>query len=614
MTTPFHSILGEKYRLIRQIDEGAMGSVWLAEHLSLHSPVAIKLIAPEVADTEDGVQRFFREARTAAALRNPHVVQILDYGVQQGIPYIVMELLEGEPLSERLRRVQRLSFAETEHVLRHVSRALSRAHDAGIVHRDLKPANVFIVSNEEEELVKLLDFGIAKAGAFVLTASMASNTRTGVFLGTPFYMSPEQVEGKKSLDCRADIWGMGVLAYECLLGELPFAGDTFGSLVLSICARPLPVPSERGPVPAGFDAWFFRACARDPAERFQSAREAAAELRRLSDGVLEMGERAPTTDRLSSAGFAGTNGGSSESTSRRRGASRSKRRALTTPLVLGTGVLFIAVLLIAVSFFVVRPSPDTPGGRLIPSLAAEPSDPNAKTGIHVVGEGGLLTLFVDDARIGLLPRLVELAPGPHTIVLTGGPRYVEHEERVFVKSGRIRQIGPIKLKVKRGLATLRAGNEAAQAAEVRVEVGGSSRIVPALPARVEVNALEPARLIATRAGYPNSEQPLSFEDGQAEKTFDILLAAPTGADDLAALTGAPRAPEDRRAEALATLNVDSSPSSRVLLDGKLLGVTPIADLAVEPGTHEVVFIHGVENQVKTITLAAGSAGNLQVDF
>src|SRR4051812_14070000 len=125
MPSPDNRILGDKYRLVRQLDEGGMGSVWLAEHLSLHSPVAVKLITEEIADTEEGLQRFLREARAAASLRSPHVVQILDYGVEGGTPYIVMELLDGESLAARLERVKRLSPSETELILRHVARAVA---------------------------------------------------------------------------------------------------------------------------------------------------------------------------------------------------------------------------------------------------------------------------------------------------------------------------------------------------------------------------------------------------------------------------------------------------------------------------------------------------------
>ncbi|HTV22490.1 MAG TPA: serine/threonine-protein kinase, partial [Polyangiaceae bacterium] len=277
-------ILGGKYRLVNRLGTGGMGSVWRAEHLTLSSPVALKLIEPTTARESDAVHRFLREARTAAALRSPHVVQILDYGVDGDSPYIVMELLDGESLAERLERLGRLSATETARIIQHISRALGRAHEAGIVHRDLKPENVFIVENDDEEVAKVLDFGIVKTDPNTFgTANSGAATRTGTLLGTPYFMSPEQAEGAKSVDFRADIWALGVIAYRCLLGKLPFTGESVGRLILEICSRPLPVPSHRGPVPDGFDDWFARTCAREPNARFESAKRAAAELSRLTD-------------------------------------------------------------------------------------------------------------------------------------------------------------------------------------------------------------------------------------------------------------------------------------------------------------------------------------------
>ncbi|HTV18680.1 MAG TPA: serine/threonine-protein kinase, partial [Polyangiaceae bacterium] len=291
-------LLGDKYRLVRPLDKGGMGSVWLAEHLALASPVAIKLITADVAKTSDRLQRFLREARAAAAARSPHVVQILDYGVHEGTPYIVMELLEGESLAERLQRRGRLDTSETELVIRHVSRAITRAHDAGIVHRDLKPANIFITHNEEEEVVKIFDFGIAKAAESLGGAGLGKATRAGSLLGTPYYMSPEQLEGGRRSDHRSDIWAMGVIAFECLLGRLPFSGQGIGGLVLAVCSNPLPVPSQVGEVPEGFDAWFAHACSRDLARRFSSAREAALELRRVLGVQLDPSSSAPQPSRV----------------------------------------------------------------------------------------------------------------------------------------------------------------------------------------------------------------------------------------------------------------------------------------------------------------------------
>jgi serine/threonine-protein kinase len=277
------TVLAGKYALTSKLGQGGMGSVWRAEHVQLRSPVAIKLIDEQIAQNPEALARFMREAQSAALLRSPHVVQILDFGADQGVPYIAMELLEGESLAARLVRSGRLSPAETAHVLTHVARAVSKAHESGIVHRDLKPDNIFLVQNDEEEVAKVLDFGIAKASTG-FGATTGSATRTGAVLGTPYYMSPEQAEGNKLVDHRADLWALGVIAFECLLGRRPFESDALGSLLLAICTRPIPVPSSSGAVPAGFDAWFARACARELPERFQTARELASELRRVCAG------------------------------------------------------------------------------------------------------------------------------------------------------------------------------------------------------------------------------------------------------------------------------------------------------------------------------------------
>jgi eukaryotic-like serine/threonine-protein kinase len=274
-------VLGGKYRLVRKLESGGMGSVWYAEHLVLSSPVAVKLLELEDQSSAAALPRFLREAQMAASLRSPHVVQILDYGVDEQTPYIVMELLVGESLAVRLRRVTRLSPRETSAVVTQIARAVGRAHDAGIVHRDLKPANVFVVRDADVEVVKVLDFGIAKA-----QASTDGNTRSGTFLGTPLYASPEQTQGARALDHRTDVWSLGVIAFECLLGLRPFGGDTFGAIVLAVCVKPLPVPSTCGAVPLGFDDWFAQACARDPDQRFSSVRQAAEALAKLCAGEL----------------------------------------------------------------------------------------------------------------------------------------------------------------------------------------------------------------------------------------------------------------------------------------------------------------------------------------
>ncbi len=277
-------VLGGRYRLVAPLGKGGMGAVWRAEHLVLSSPVAVKLIHAPAAHSAEAQARFLREAQAAAQLRSPHVVQILDHGVQDGVPFIVMELLEGESLSARLARQRVLSVSETALVVSHVARAIQKAHEAGIVHRDLKPDNVFIVHNADAEIAKVLDFGIAKVSDGFGEASAA--THTGAVLGSPHYMSPEQARGTRAVDHRSDLWALGVIAFVCLTGRRPFESDTLGDLLIQICAEPIAVPSRIAPVPPGFDAWFARATERDPDRRFQSASELAESFRQLVAGNL----------------------------------------------------------------------------------------------------------------------------------------------------------------------------------------------------------------------------------------------------------------------------------------------------------------------------------------
>jgi serine/threonine-protein kinase len=282
-------ILANKYRLLGPLASGGMGSIWRAEHMQLQSAVAVKFMGEEVAASAEGRQRFLREARMAAALSSPHVVQIMDFGVDGQHPFIVMELLEGQSLHGLLEQRGRLDLDTTIHLLRQVARAVGKAHDEGIVHRDLKPANIFLIDNDGEFLVKLLDFGIAKAQQLGSFDSLAEGTRTGAFLGTPHYASPEQVEGSKRIDHRTDVWALGVIVYQCLTGERPFTGGTFGAVAVSICSRPLPSAEQLRRAPVGFDVWFAQACSRDMDQRFGSARQAVAALEGLGRAGASQG-------------------------------------------------------------------------------------------------------------------------------------------------------------------------------------------------------------------------------------------------------------------------------------------------------------------------------------
>jgi serine/threonine-protein kinase len=276
-------ILAGRYRLIEPLGEGGMGTVWRAVHIELETPVAVKLIDEELAESDAALARFRREAKAAAALPSVHVVRTFDYGVDGNVPFIAMELLNGESLDDRLTRAGKLAPAETARILLQVARALDLAHSRGIIHRDMKPGNIFLTKDEDgNELVKVLDFGIAKK--LVPDAVSHGQTQTGTLVGSPVYMSPEQMQAKKDLSHTTDIWSLGVVAYECVLGERPFAGATLPLLTMAVCIEAPPVPSEAGEVPPGFDEWFAKACSREPTARFQSARELAEALESIAAG------------------------------------------------------------------------------------------------------------------------------------------------------------------------------------------------------------------------------------------------------------------------------------------------------------------------------------------
>jgi serine/threonine-protein kinase len=289
MTNEAQTLVAGRFRLVGELRRGGMGSVWLAHNIALDVPCAVKFIEGTMADDPTMRARFEREAKAAAQLRSPHVVQIYDHGIWEDKPYIAMELLEGEDLGQRLERVGRLSAEQTVTVVEQVVRALARAHAAGIVHRDLKPDNVFLTRDDDREIAKVLDFGIAKTARI---GELHSKTATGALLGTPYYMSPEQADGTRPVDFRSDLWSLGVIAFQCVTGRLPFESEALGDLLNRIMNKPIPVPSAVAPdVPAAFDGWFARACARPVDQRFTGAREMADALAEALGVPRSSGER-----------------------------------------------------------------------------------------------------------------------------------------------------------------------------------------------------------------------------------------------------------------------------------------------------------------------------------
>ena len=299
--------IGGKYTIEQPLARGGMGAVWVARHVKLGNPVAVKFLDAHLAAAPALVARFEREARAAANLDTPHVVKVHDYGVEDGTPYLVMELLRGEDLNTRLRARSRLSLGEAAKIVAQMGRALRRAHEVGLVHRDLKPANVFLARVEDEEVVKVLDFGIAKE----TWSRVDDATKTGEVFGSPHYMSPEQARALKTVDHRADVWACGVIAYRMITGRLPFPGEVLGEVLSSVLVDPFPPIVAVAPdLPAALDGFFSRALAKKKEERFSTVGElaeafsgiaAGAPAARADSPLASTNPTAPTLDPASPA-------------------------------------------------------------------------------------------------------------------------------------------------------------------------------------------------------------------------------------------------------------------------------------------------------------------------
>jgi serine/threonine-protein kinase len=309
--------LAGKYRVERVLGRGGMGYVVAARHITLDQQVAIKILMPELCENEDAVARFLREARASVRIQSEHIARVLDVGtLDDGAPYMVMEFLEGRDLAHELEDRHRLPISEAVDFILQACEALAEAHALGIVHRDLKPANLFRTRRADgSAFIKVLDFGISKA--IVPDAKAVSLTSTQGLIGSPFYMSPEQVRKPKTVDTRSDIWSLGVIIHELLSGAPPFLSDTPLSILAAVVTDPAPlVRAMRDDVPEGLQQVILKCLEKEPARRYADISElayalkpyaplaAAAAVARISaiarsakERVITGGDRvAPTSD------------------------------------------------------------------------------------------------------------------------------------------------------------------------------------------------------------------------------------------------------------------------------------------------------------------------------
>ncbi len=278
------------YRIVRQIGIGGMGIVYLAQHEVIERQVAIKLLRDEYIGDEGLVTRFFNEARAAAAAKHEGIVEIIDVGYDQGQAFIMMELIEGKTLGKYLREQKQLGPWEAIDITRQVANALSAAHGRDVVHRDLKPSNIMLLESEDpnRHVTKVFDFGIAK-----LFGENSSHTRTGILMGTPTYMSPEQCKGAGRVDLRSDLYSLGCILYLMLTGKRPFKGEGEGEVIAKhIFEKPVP-PTDLVPLPEELNTLVLRLLEKDPNDRYQSTTELIAELERVA-GTLSPSERSQT--------------------------------------------------------------------------------------------------------------------------------------------------------------------------------------------------------------------------------------------------------------------------------------------------------------------------------
>jgi serine/threonine-protein kinase len=421
-------VLADKYRVVRQIGRGGMGIVYEGEHIGLGKRVAIKLMLEKYADDFEALARFQREALAASRIGSAHIIDVSDIGTApDGRAFVVMELLEGAPLSRVLEASGPMAPTRAIHIMRQVLRAVGAAHDKSIVHRDLKPDNIFLVDKDgQRDFVKLLDFGISKVIDPDLEVAATKLTTTGVVIGTPLYMAPEQALGSE-VDHRADIYACGVILYEMLAGRPPFDGATYAVLVGKLLTQdPDHLASVRSGLPAALVAAVHRALDKEPTRRFASAELFSASL---------PGERTPSMIEL-----AGTlASGIALPASKPVKPMPSKSRPW---LAVGAAML---VGIATATVMIMKQQGNAPASA--PPAAATPAPSAAKVEASspspspaAAPSTGLLdvktnppgaSVTIDGGRIGTAPISVTLRPGPHHLrIELAGHTSIEEDEEV----------------------------------------------------------------------------------------------------------------------------------------------------------------------------------------
>jgi serine/threonine-protein kinase len=395
-----------------------MGVVVAAHHMQLERLVALKFMRDDAAQDAQAVGRFLREARAAVALSNEHVAKVLDVGtLESGAPYMVMEYLSGEDLDHVLRRDGPMPVPVAVDVMLQACEAIAEAHALGIVHRDLKPANLFATTRSDgSRLIKVLDFGISKAATAGGGVEAAALTSTGMVMGSPMYMSPEQVRSAKGVDARSDIWSLGVIFYELLAGVAPFVGETLGDMLVKITSEPPPpIQHARPDLHPELVATINQCLERSLEARVQSVADLAARL--LPFATREAALSAERILRLAGRSSFSTTGGSHTTAARsaeapappwaterpwlRSGQTEAKPPSRSfLPVLAGLGVVLFGAGGIAVGYWIHKQQPS--------AVTAGSSAPAATSGVGSLGT----SLGVDAAAAALTPSSPSTAVTP----------------------------------------------------------------------------------------------------------------------------------------------------------------------------------------------------------
>jgi serine/threonine-protein kinase len=290
------AVLAGRYQVVRRIGEGGMGAVYEAKHTLIGKRVAVKVLLEKFIAKSDFVARLLQEARLASSIGHENIVDVTDFGTtDDGRSFVVMEFLDGESLAELTMREAPLPIERSLRIARQAASALGAAHAKGIFHRDVKPENIYLVRRGDADFVKVVDFGISKAvkpGGAEEGAEAYRLTHTGLLLGTPLYMSPEQARGDEDLDHRVDIWALGVMLYECLTGEVPFRANNYLQIISQVLTHTPAPPSQLRPelgIPDAVETVVMRAMEKDRAKRYQTMAELEQDIDRLLAGDQNVG-------------------------------------------------------------------------------------------------------------------------------------------------------------------------------------------------------------------------------------------------------------------------------------------------------------------------------------